>query len=441
MDGRNRWSPVLPCDWPVYALADLGGDVVLAGTRGGGVLRSADGGASWTASNDGLPDRVVHVLIDTGGPGVVLAGTGRGVARSVDGGRHWTPVGVGLADHRIFSLTTTGGGTVLAGSYDGVWSLGAGDPSWVAVNTGLSVGESFAVGVTARGEVLTASQGDVQRSRDRGATWEASGWTVGAGGAGTVYGFCIAESGEVYAGTDDGVRRRSPGTGHWVHDGLAGVRVYRILEAGPDLLLAGTLGHGAVRREANGVWEPANSGLGHPMVFDVMRSRQTGHLFAGSGDLADGAKTGGIFRSLDRGRTWAPMDVEPITVYRVDETSDGVMVAGAQRSCVLRSYDQGVTWQASRPHGCDNSKTYCLFIDGSDRLYLGSGARLLGSDNRGESWRVIGDGLDGVTVYAMAEDSNATLYAATSSGPYRSDDHGRRWTALPWPPDTATRAG
>ena len=120
-------------------------------------------------------------------------------------------------------------------------------------------------------------------------------------------------------------------------------------------------------------------------------------------------------------------------MYRVRETSDGTMIAGAQRSCILRSSDGGRTWQASRPRGLDDSKLYCLAVDAADRVYLGTGARLLRSDDAGDSWEVVGDGLDGVTVYELAAHAGGTLLASTSSGMYRSTDAGRTFHHTPWP--------
>ena len=88
---------------------------------------------------------------------------------------------------------------------------------------------------------------------------------------------------------------------------------------------------------------------------------------------------------------------------------------------------------ASRPRGLDDSKLYCLAVDAADRVYLGTGARLLRSDDAGDSWEVVGDGLDGVTVYELAAHAGGTLLASTSSGMYRSTDAGRTFHHTPWP--------
>ena len=118
----SGWSQVASIDWPVYALTVTAGGRLLAGTKGGGVLRSDDAGRSWRPSSEGLDDAVVHTIVADGDD--LLAGTGRGVARSADGGASWAPTAGALADHRIFSLLVTRDRRVLAGSYEGVWALG-----------------------------------------------------------------------------------------------------------------------------------------------------------------------------------------------------------------------------------------------------------------------------------------------------------------------------
>lgn len=83
-------------------------DVVLAGAAEGGVMRSTDGGQSWTMTGDELPSMAVGAMVmDPTDPDVVYLGTGEvnpgggsvayggtGVYRSADNGRSWSPLGL-----------------------------------------------------------------------------------------------------------------------------------------------------------------------------------------------------------------------------------------------------------------------------------------------------------------------------------------------------------
>jgi photosystem II stability/assembly factor-like uncharacterized protein len=100
-DGGARWH--LAAQSPpggVFALAADPGvpGAFLAGTFGGGIYRSADGGEHWTAFGSGVPSPVSQLLHDDRSGTWYAVTTGRGVFRSTDGGRSWNPTGPGLPD-------------------------------------------------------------------------------------------------------------------------------------------------------------------------------------------------------------------------------------------------------------------------------------------------------------------------------------------------------
>ena len=75
-----------------------------AGTDGGGVFKSTDGGGNWSAINTGLTNTYVYALaIDPVTPTTLYAGTYDGVFKSTDGGENWNAVNTGLANTRVIS--------------------------------------------------------------------------------------------------------------------------------------------------------------------------------------------------------------------------------------------------------------------------------------------------------------------------------------------------
>ena len=79
---------------------------VWIGTATGGVLRSTNGGASFTPVNQGLPNLAINALAPSPlihQDGLVLAATNDGIARSVDRGVSWAPV-AGLPAGRVGGL-------------------------------------------------------------------------------------------------------------------------------------------------------------------------------------------------------------------------------------------------------------------------------------------------------------------------------------------------
>lgn len=106
--------------------------LILAGTSEDGVLRSTDGGLSWSGANGGLLETAIVGL--GGGGASLFAATPGGVYRSRNGGRIWRSIAVPL-DDEITAFEAVRGD-------DGI------------------------------GRVWVGSTGQVLRSSDDGATWE-----------------------------------------------------------------------------------------------------------------------------------------------------------------------------------------------------------------------------------------------------------------------------
>jgi hypothetical protein len=102
----------------IYALAidPATSTTLYAGTYGGGVFKSTNGGANWSAVNTGLPTYTsVHALaIDPATPTTLYAGTSGGVLKSTDGGGTWSAFNTGLTttDVRALAISPAPQGTL-----------------------------------------------------------------------------------------------------------------------------------------------------------------------------------------------------------------------------------------------------------------------------------------------------------------------------------------
>jgi photosystem II stability/assembly factor-like uncharacterized protein len=98
---------------------------VYAGTWGGGVLRSTDGGVTW--SDLGLSGQGIVSLLVRGDSGDLYAGTwGQGVLKSTDGGVNWQPFNKGIETSIVLALANdpTDQGRIFAGlSYGSVYQI------------------------------------------------------------------------------------------------------------------------------------------------------------------------------------------------------------------------------------------------------------------------------------------------------------------------------
>ena len=86
------WTNIGPSPAAVQAIAvDPGGTgTIFMGSIAGGVLKSIDGGTTWSAVNNGLTTAVVVALaIDASGPQTVYAALFPGLVKTDDGGTTW----------------------------------------------------------------------------------------------------------------------------------------------------------------------------------------------------------------------------------------------------------------------------------------------------------------------------------------------------------------
>lgn len=180
-------------------------DTVYAAMRVSGVVRTEDGGRSWTAFNSGLTTRDLNSLaLDPSVPERLLVGTlDKGIFRTVDGGEIWRPANGGLTNRVVHAIEfdPSRRGVVYAGTERGVFKSVNGGKSWRATSRGLKTRfiNDLAVDPNRPGTVYAATPGGVYRTANGGKTWRplTRGMETTLVQALTV----DARSGTVYAGT------------------------------------------------------------------------------------------------------------------------------------------------------------------------------------------------------------------------------------------------
>jgi len=122
--GFNVWTSIGPEGGNVSALAiDPATPATLYAGTSGGVFKSTDGGANWSAVNTGLTATNIQALaIDPATPTTLYAGTwGGGVFKSTNGGESWSAVNTGLTntDVRALAIDPDTPATLYAGTWGG----------------------------------------------------------------------------------------------------------------------------------------------------------------------------------------------------------------------------------------------------------------------------------------------------------------------------------
>ncbi len=444
----TAWEPVGPSAGAIRSLAwDAAGGVLYAGTYGGGLFKSTDRSASWTAIAPAIRDQSISALaLHPSAPRTLFAGTySDGVWRSNDGGATWkrvlfggtdikdqhatfTAIAIDPANPRIVHAATD------TGPNDGVWRSADGGDTWVRNRAGLPdnyrlTSLAFEAGSSSTLYVATMSDG-VYRSTDAGRTWSAThallqrevvqalatGSAPGTVLAGTTAGiFVTNDSGATWVPVADGLKRRP------------NVHAIAVDPNDPAVLWAGA--SNALLRSIDGGrrWKDTMPDLEYATVRALAFDVKAGSVFAG-------VTRDGVVRSDDGGATWTrpgtglfALDVQGIAT---DPASPGTMWV-ASTVGVWRTTDAGRTW-ALASGKLANRSNRCVVRDPASRtLYACTGDGVWRSADNGDTWAKMQSGLSFDTKMigiALDPATPDTLYAREPSAVFRSTDRGVTWT-------------
>lgn len=475
--GLNRWTAHGPAGGPISDIAiDPKNPVTLyAGTLGGGLFKSIDGGMQWVATGKELSEPSINVVtIDPLTSTTLFIGTNNGIFKSVDAGETWTAVYTGFLPFpapRLFpdsitvlaidpqtpttlyagSGTTFNAGTLIKSSDGGA--------TWTKIENGLSdAGVDLQVAALAlhplTPSILYVAINQIEpgagpvfphpvpyglfKSVDAGATWTRVQTDFPS--ELFIYDLSIDPQSPMtlYVGTNNGVFVSKDGGSHWtpVNNGLEGtlVRNISIDRTNPTRLYAVTeLG---VFRSANGgsQWESINTGLPatrvHRVVIDPSSSTT---LYVGT--------ERGLYKSTNAGQHWQASDTGIANanafLLLLDPTTPSTLYTATFQGfdpLLFKSTTGGTSWIALPPSPLSSTlrlqaitpttptTLYVLTADGADP------PDLLKSQDGGQSWELVSGDLP---VRSLVVDLQVTerLYAYGDFGLLRSTDGGKNWTS------------
>ena len=430
--GVGAWTSAKLYGGTVYSIAasPANPSLVLAGTGGAGVFRSADGGWTWRRSSSGMPpDTTVFVLtFAPSAADTVFAGTyASGVYRSTDAGRTWVRITSGLHTGSFYSIAVDpqNAARIFISSSSDMWRTTDGGATWTLLtlpDTDHIFADAVAI-APSDPQVVYAVGPSMLRSDDGGTTWQDMGNVDGASSV-------VVDSANAYAlvvGGLDGVVRSSDGGAHWspvttiARNDVVGTLVRD--PAVPGQLLAGTRAAGVFRSDDGGAsWFAYTTGL-------PARQSVTGITFSSSGPLT-AVTLFGVFRRAS-GR-WAASSTG-ITGSRVNAlafapTDSKILYAGLQGQGVFRSTDNGASWSYA---GLRGRNIYSLAVSPARAatVWAATSRGVWRTRDGGRTWvRQLAVPNDAATAVAVARSSLSTLYVTTfQSGVYRSTDGGRTW--------------
>lgn len=179
LGGINRWTPSGPPDH-VYGFA-VGPDSTLYAGTPSGVFQSVDHGGSWIlihVNSAGLRGTLSEIAIDPNTPTILYGSRGSpdlpSVVKSTDGGITWTQSDAGLPPFTFLRIVVdpADSATIYGGGDRGVFKSTDGGSSWTRLGSSPSV-SSLAIDPADPRRLYAASyNGPVFRTSDGGATWQ-----------------------------------------------------------------------------------------------------------------------------------------------------------------------------------------------------------------------------------------------------------------------------
>jgi photosystem II stability/assembly factor-like uncharacterized protein len=338
-----------------------------------GILKSQDGGKSWTQINNGFKSMsFTRILVDPVRPDDLYAGDGcAGLFVSHDGGRTWREMNDGLQNTEIgaMALHPTQAGTVYVVTTRGAYKAEDGGQRWIPFNQGDTFTRSLdfpnlLILPTTPATFFLASGKGLYRRREGDA-----GWVIVPGVLEDKQISALArdpQTGRLYAGVlsrgavvetlDEGGLFVSDDEGaHWARLGQGverdWIRSILIDPADSKILYLATTGRGILKSTDGGMsWRESNRGLTDPDLdirTVVLNPHDPKQLYAGSHGHW-------IFQSQDAGTTWTPLPLGP------HRTAHQILATLAQEDARVRNtstvHPPAAFDKCNRCHGWTDSR-------------------------------------------------------------------------------------
>jgi photosystem II stability/assembly factor-like uncharacterized protein len=256
----------------------------------------------------------------------------------------------------------------------------------------------------------------------------------------------------VYAGSLTSVFRSGDGGKSWARTGYGRTeggppQVMVVDPATPSTAYVGTVNgfvgdvasRGIYRTlDAGATWTPVNVGL--PLEFTVVTA-----LAIDPGDprvVYAGTMQYGVYKSVDGGMRWIPASTglpavgdtyESVGDLAVDPARPGVVYAATGRG-VAWSLDGGLSWSADGSADAPYTWAVCPDERAPGTLLAGTaGHGVLRSTDGGEHWSAANTGLTAVAVMAIAVDPSrpaSILVGGFETGLVRTANEGRTWSPV-----------
>ncbi len=497
--GRVNWITVDPTDT----------NIIWVGTPAGGLWKSIDNGQTWSSNTDLLPVLgVSQIAIDPFDHNNMLIGMGDrdagdtqsiGIMRSIDGGVTWTLTSLNYnitnyAQIRKIIYDPTIADIVIASTSTGIYRSTDGGINWD--QTGGGDIRDLEFNPADHNTIYACSNDQVFVSPDNGLNWNQSTNGLPTSGVGrmelavtnsassTVYLLCDDANNSGYFGlyrsTNSGIdwtlMSNSPNLFGWAADGSdVGGQGWYTLSLAADQDSSNIVYVGGVN-----IWKSNDGGTNWNIVAHWTGANGTPYVHAdihhllstSNGEVFCGCD-GGFYRTYNRGASWEDYSngLQISQYYRlgcsatnagivylgaqdngtskynngnwsnvlgadgmealVDYIDENIVYGSSQNGGLYKSIDGGQNYNDITPSGGGAWVTpYIISPQDHNNLIYG-GAEINESFNGGATWNTVTSGLSGGNNFqslATCKTNSNVIYAATGNKIFKTIDHGLSWT-------------
>jgi len=439
----NAWRAIGPAPPAIEAAIAVHAPshTIYIASLGGGVLKSADGGATFVAINNGLASLVVASLaMAPNDPNLAYAGTGSGIYKTVDGGATWSVTGEPVLPLTL-AMDPTNPNILYAGFNGDLQKTTDGGDTWLSVAGGLGNPQVFSLAIDPSDPnvVYAGTTGaGAFKTTDGGISWtpldvDSTVWSL----------LVDPDDGNVvYAGSNgNGVFKSTDAGASFVRIGSPGVGVVLALARSGDRLYAGTASQGvSVSEDGGATWKNTGISDGLGLVLNV----------DSSGSVYAGTNFDGVFQRSapynHRAAEWRRLAWRQLKdcncqnghALAIDPSDHEHVFFSTNDGGLLVTEDGGRHWKDGGANGLVSRAPRGVAFDPQQprRVYAGSfsGGGLFKSEDHGKHWarRLFGSGA--IYVAGVAVDPvDHSIYISTfrsGDGIWRSTDYGETFTRI-----------
>ncbi len=432
---------------------------VYATTQCGGVLKTTDGAATWSAVNAGLPAgsngnyaTVNALAIDPQNPRTIYAGTEADVApvyKSTNGGATWTAAGLGLpVQHGVLSLAIDprNSATLYAGVRGGgLYKSANGGAAWTAANTGMrpfSSDSALVIDPKQPNTLYTWNGDGLFKSTDGGSTWSQPkpglpfsflySLAIDAQNTSVLYAgiYCC----DVFKSTDGGTSWVPTHSGVIVQELGGNSFIYVTTDARGTVYASGPTGF---FKSMNGGtnWSAASfAGLAATRISSIVADPQNPRTLY---TVISAPSPSGVFKTSDGGASWRAVNLPCcVSALGIDAQNTSTVYAGTGgtgtgNAGAFKSTDSGTGWTKLRLPAGNGAEGLATDPQIPGTLYAWNSQGFFKSTDGAASWSTLRLPCTvALCTLAVTIDSQSTVYVVNvAAGVLKSTDGGASWTA------------